>query len=410
MNQDFERRLAEALAALDRGEDVDTVLADYPEAADELASFLETAAYARETLDYFEPPSAAGLSAGRRRMLEAAARKRETATSSGWQSALVALGQWFRTPARGLTTAAMLLALFVVAGGAIVVVAADSLPGDPLYPVKRTVERVRLTVATDPAARAALRAQFNQERQAEAQAVAAMGRHAELQFEGTLQHRMDGTWIVDGIELVVEPGAVEGEPTVGSPVVVEVVSPGDGTLHARHMAEHGEHHGPMMPGGPGPTQGLGRGIPSVSPTAGRRWPMTEMIPRQQPTQTRGPAMPMPTDMAPGRQHRGSEPEPTRGPMEPGAGQQPMTTPEPMDGPMGPGMGQATATPVPEQGPVPTPGAPTAVPATDTPAPETTHHGPMMPHPTEEQRPGPPAPTHTPGGGGRHGGPGGRHGP
>ncbi|MFQ5595497.1 MAG: DUF5667 domain-containing protein [Anaerolineae bacterium] len=395
MTQDFERRFAEALADLDQGNDIDALLAQYPDEVDELASLLEAATYARQMLDFFEPPSTAGLAAGRRRMLEAAARKRSEIKPSWRQSVLAALGQWLGTPARGLATAALLLALFLAAGGATVVAAADSLPGDPLYGVKRTSERVRLALATDPAARAALHVRFNRERQAEAQTVAGMGRRAQLQFEGVLERRTDGTWIVDGIELTVEPGAVEGEPVVGSTVVVDVVSPGDGTLRAEHMTVHGGPHRPVMPGRPSPTDEPDRPTPSATPTAGRGMPATETSPTEHPTPTHEPAMPMPTeDMRPGQRPHGPQPQPTYGgPMTVQATASPQAT----HGHRGPEMGQATATPVPAQGPEPTQEPPTAPAPTDEPEPTPTHHGPMMPHPTHT-----PGSGHPGGGGGHHG--------
>ena len=392
MTHDFERHLAEALAGLDQGQDIEAVLAEYPEEADELAPLLEAAAYARETLDFFEPLSTAGLAAGRRRMLEAAARTRSETQRSWWQSALANFSQWFDTPARGLATAALLLALFVAAGGATVVAAADSLPGDPLYGVKRTSERVRLALATNPTARATLHARFNRERQSEALTVAGMGRRAQLQFEGVLEHRTDDTWIVDGIELLVDPEAVEGEPVAGSTVVIDVVSPGDGTLHAEHMAVRGGPHSPMMPGGPSPTDTPGHSTPSVTPTAARGTPATEASPTEHPMPTYEPAMPMPTDdMRPGQRPHGPQPQPTSGaPIT----AQPTASPQATHGHMGPAMGQTTATPVPTQEP-PSEPAPT-----DEPEPMPTHHGPMMPHPTHT-----PGSGH-PGGGGGHPGPGG----
>ncbi|RME47229.1 MAG: hypothetical protein D6791_06405, partial [Chloroflexi bacterium] len=288
MSQDFERRLAEALAGLDQGKEIDRVLIEFPDEADELAPLLEAAAYAREALDFFEPPSVAGLAAGRRRMLEAAARKRTQAESRWWESALASLGNWLRASARGIAVVALLLALLGVAGGATVVAAADSLPGDVLYPVKRAAEQVRLALATNPAARAELQMRYNRERQAEAQAVAAMGRRARLRFEGMLERRLDDTWIVDGIQLVVEPAAVEGEPVEGSLVVVDVMSPGDGTLHAEHMTVHG---GPHMPSGPatrpggGPMHGPSRPVPSATPTPTAMAPAATVLPTAEPTST-----------------------------------------------------------------------------------------------------------------------------
>jgi len=422
MSRDFERRLAETLAGLDQGKEIDALLGEHPEEADELAPLLEVAAYTRETLDFFEPPSTAGLAAGRRRMLEAAARKRAETRRSRWESALAALGQWVRTPARGLAMAALLLALLVVAGGATVVAAADSLPGDPLYGVKRTTEQVRLALTTDPAARAALHVQFNQERQSEARAVAAMSRRAHLRFEGVLERRMGNTWIVDGIELIVDPAGVEGEPAMGSTVVVDVVSPGDGTLHAEHAAMHDGPHGPM--------HGASRPTPSATPTSSRG------LPTQQPTGTHTPAMPMSAGtpstgsggasgqgpgpgMGPGGPGHGPQPtqepmgpmqmpataspQPTTVPMGPGGMGQPTASPAPTEGQMGPGMGHGgghpTATPVPTQepGPAPTDAPPAQTVPTETPAPEPTHHGPMMPHPTHT-----PGSGHPGGGGGHHG--------
>lgn len=433
MSQDFERRLAEALTGLDQGSDMESVLAEFPDDAGELAPLLEAAARARDTFDFFEPPSTAGLASGRRRMLEAAARKRTAAGQPRWGSVLAALrqapsqvyrgalgaiGQLFRTPARGLAMATVLLAVVVVAGGTTVVAAADSLPGDPLYGVKRTGERVRLALTTDPATRASLHARFNRERQTEARAVANLGRRARLQFEGVLERRVDGTWVVDGMELIVDPILAEGEPARGSNLVLDVVSPGDGTLHVAGVAMPGGPHSPAgpttMPGGPGPMHEPGRLTPSATPTAGREMPATRVPPTPHPTQSPMPAMPTrPAGGGPMMSQETASPQPTPEPGEPTMGQ-PTATPEPTHGPMGPGpgMGQPTASPQPTHGsrgpemghptstaappqpPAPTQVPPTQVAPTDTPAPSPTHHGPMMPHPTS-----------TPGGG-HPGGPGG----
>lgn len=395
MSQELERRLAEALAALDAGQDVDAVLAEYPEKAGELAPLLETADQARETLDYFEPPSSASLVANRRRMLEAAARKRSTTTPSRWQTVLARLRSWFRSPARGLATAILLLALFVVAGGATVVAAAASLPGDPLYGVKRATEQVRLALSIDPAADARLHAQFNRERQAEALAVAAQRRQAQVQFKGRLEERRNGTWVVDGIELQVEPQTVDRTPAVGSTVVVDVVSPGDGTLHVEHMQMHSGPHMPatITPDARGPVHEPGRSAPPATPHRGRGRLSTDATPSPQSR---------PTEMQPGQRHQGPPAQPTQNQMG-----RPSMPPQPTHGPR---MGQVTPTPVPTEMPPSTPAqAPPAQPApTDTPIPQPTHHGPMMtPQPTRDHQPGPPHPTQRPGGGGPGGG-GSRH--
>lgn len=396
MSQELERRLAEALATLDAGQDVDAVLAEHPEEAGELAPLLETAEYARETLDYFEPPSSTGLATGRRRMLEAAARKRCTSSPSRWQTLLTTLRSWSHSPIRSLATATLLLMLFVVAGGATVVAATDSLPGDPLYGVKRVTEQVRLALSIDPAADARLHAQFNRRRQAEALAVAARGRPARVQFEGELEARRNGTWVVDGIALEVDPQAVERAPAVGSTIIVDVVSPGDGTLHVEHMQMHGGPHMPatITPDARGPVHEPDRPAPPATPNRRRGRPSTDATPSPQSR---------PTEMQPGQRHQGPPAQPTQGQMR-----RPSMPPPPAHGPR---MGQVTPTPMPAEMP---PSAPTQAPPvqpapTDTPAPQPTPHGPMMtPQPTHDHQPGPSHPTQMPGGGGPGGG-GGRRG-
>src|SRR5207248_6477956 len=52
-------------------------------------------------------------------------------------------------------------------------ISGNSLPGDPLYPIKLGVERAQLAITFDPAARARLHAQFADVRLSEAQRLVA---------------------------------------------------------------------------------------------------------------------------------------------------------------------------------------------------------------------------------------------
>ena len=61
----------------------------------------------------------------------------------------------------------------VLLGGAAVAASASALPGDVLYPVKRAVERIELTIHSDPASRARLHLQYAQRRLAELSALLA---------------------------------------------------------------------------------------------------------------------------------------------------------------------------------------------------------------------------------------------
>ena len=84
-------------------------------------------------------------------------------------------------PARrtGLRVAAVALvgAIVLTAGaGSAIAASANALPGDPLYGVKRAVERVSLAMHFDHAGRAALHLQFAQKRLDEVEALAAAGK------------------------------------------------------------------------------------------------------------------------------------------------------------------------------------------------------------------------------------------
>lgn len=114
------------------------------------------------------------------------------------------------------------LAFLLVLGGTLPTVAADALPGDALYPVKRVVEQVRLTLAVNAEQRQRLTEAFRAERIQEVQALAQTEREADVAFEGELESVEDGVWIVSGVVVVPQPQVVaEGEPEVGQLVAVE---------------------------------------------------------------------------------------------------------------------------------------------------------------------------------------------
>jgi len=353
MNNALERQLTEALDSLEEGLSMDAIVMEDPEAQGEILPLLQTATYIRETFRYVEPATSTGMATGRRRMLEAAAAKRATTASPRWPTALVALRSWFRTPSRSLAVVALLLALLVSVGGLTTSAAASSLPGDLLYPVKRATEQVRLALTVDPAGKALLYSQFNHERQAEAQAVATLGRRAQLQFEGVLQQHLGGMWIVDGIPLLAEPETVGKMPALGSTIIVDVMAPGDGTLHIQHLIVHSQ---PVHPSGEMPAP-----QPSATPTAGNAMPMTGHTPTTQPGVMEPEGM---TTMPAGR----PSPSGMGQPMGPG-GLQGSPQPEVTATIMGPGMmGQPTPTAQATQQPSPTSSPPTMMPATMTPQP------------------------------------------
>jgi len=125
-----------------------------------------------------------------------------------------------RRVARVVTLA--VLAFLLVLGGTLPTVAAGTLPGDALYPVKRAVEQVRLTLTIDGEERERLTEVFRAKRIEEVQALAQTEREADVAFEGELEAVEDGVWIVSGVAVVPQPQVVaEGFPQIGQVVVVE---------------------------------------------------------------------------------------------------------------------------------------------------------------------------------------------
>lgn len=135
----------------------------------EVDQLLITASWLRTLADAPEPAGAA-MAAGRRRMLEAAARKRQGTEVSviARLGALVIQGLRWRIGHR--VPAALVLGVVLAglaAGSGAVVAANDSLPDSPLFAVKLATERVELLLAPDTRQREALVERFEERRREE---------------------------------------------------------------------------------------------------------------------------------------------------------------------------------------------------------------------------------------------------
>ncbi|MBC7235956.1 MAG: zf-HC2 domain-containing protein [Chloroflexi bacterium] len=116
-----------------------------------------------------------------------------------------------------------LVLLLVLFGGAWRV-AADALPGDALYGVKRAGEEIRLALTVREEARQKYTAELAERRREEARQVIALGRETQVQFEGPVEavQEQDGVVIVAGLPVRVDPKLSPGQwPTVGSVVAIE---------------------------------------------------------------------------------------------------------------------------------------------------------------------------------------------
>jgi hypothetical protein len=331
MSREIEVILDECLAWLAAGASLDSCLARYPDRAEELRPLLELTLAVRATPAPQARPAA--VHAGRQRMLKtAAAKQRSQAVSksglSRYAERIIIRITGKENPDMKLVTR-LALATFVVAvlivGGGVTAASANALPGDALYPVKLTVDDLRLSLTGDPAARAQLEQQLQAARQQEVQAVLQQRRATDVHFTGILTAQEQSSWIVGGLRINLDASTqVIGQPTIGAMAEVWASTQPDGTILARRLAVRGA---PAMT----PTPHLS---PLPTPT---RMPTHEPthppMPTHEPTHDPMPTM-MPTVML--THEPTHEPMPTHEPTH-----EPMPTHEP------------TLEPTHESGPMPT---------------------------------------------------------
>ena len=238
MSRKFDTALDDCLKLLREGASVEDCLARYPDHADDLLPLVSLASAVRGVPT--PRPDADAVEIHRTQMLDAveqsAARKNAHKPAAlGWIWRL-ARGAHSRPVLRAALTLAAILLLVGLAAGSLFVSATDSLPGQALYPLKRFGEKIQLSVTLDPVAREQLRIEHRLERQREVRQVLDTGQQAELDFRGELQEIGEGFWIVGGLIVALDDDTVvEGQPVIGSVVIVRAVAPGDGTLQAAKL-------------------------------------------------------------------------------------------------------------------------------------------------------------------------------
>jgi uncharacterized membrane protein YgcG len=172
----IEQLLEHCLQEVSRTRDIEAVLRRYPQYASQLRPLLEMAMtvgcyYATVP----EPPS--GLSAGRERLLATADQQRARAQATAISTQKERIQHKMKLIlATRLVSAILAVVIGTTAvGGGAVWAASDSLPGDFIYPVKLTVENLRMDLARTPEAQVDLALQFAEERATEIQAMVKTG-------------------------------------------------------------------------------------------------------------------------------------------------------------------------------------------------------------------------------------------
>ena len=286
--------LAECSDLILAGATVRACLDRYPEHAAVLEPLLTTLAEVHE-LSAMPVRPAAAAARTREQFMTAAVRLAEEkkaapvtlwARLAAWWAGFVAL---FAPPAGsapprmlpgrmpvGLFATMIVVALLgvLITGG--VTASANSLPGDLLYPIKTTAERVQWLITRDPAARTTLEQKFSDRRIQEAKAVAEQRRTvASLPLDGTIEAISGANWTVSGLGLTLDPAAqIIGIPTVGAHVQGVLRAPGDGRLIVTYAeVETPPTHDPPATAGTLPTAtpteraATATASPTATPTA-----------------------------------------------------------------------------------------------------------------------------------------------
>ncbi len=199
----------ECVQRLEAGENLETVLASHPAHADALRPLLLGAQAARFAGRNLPPVS--GQMRSRAQFLEAAA---------------VAQAQPHRWRPFSLPrfANALLLAVMLILTGlfASTLASARSLPGQPLYGVKRSVERVQLDLTSGALSKLNLSDAFDLRRAEEVRQLIAAGKTQQVAFSGFLRAEEPSRWSAAGVSFALDPQlAATADNMTGSYVDVE---------------------------------------------------------------------------------------------------------------------------------------------------------------------------------------------
>jgi hypothetical protein len=224
---DLYEALEVCLKDMEQGADLDTLLFRYPELADELRPILEGSLNARSIA--VPEPAAEVVRRNRARVLQHAAQMREAKVKPSRRI-------WFASLRRVAVTLVVVAVLFI-SGTNLVRAASATLPGDNLYPVKRTWEDMLVLFTLNLQQRNALEVEHENERLQELHELFAEGRSAEVEFAGVVTSQAGSQWIVAGVPVVISANTElrDGPILVGSAVRVKGETRGDGIVLAERV-------------------------------------------------------------------------------------------------------------------------------------------------------------------------------
>jgi hypothetical protein len=224
MNNLYEA-LEVCLQDIELGEDIETSLLRYPDIADELRPILETSIHAKGLSA--SVPSENIMRRNRAKFLQRAAELRQVQVKPSKTFG------WFSSIRRAAITL-VVLAIIFLSGTGLVRASSTTLPGDNLYPVKRTCEDLALLFTFDSLRRNSLEVEYENERLEELYELIAQGRSAEVDFAGVVTQQNGAEWRVSGIRVIVssETDLHDGPVVVGDAVRVFGITQRDNSVLA----------------------------------------------------------------------------------------------------------------------------------------------------------------------------------
>ena len=215
------------LQEIEKGTDIETVLSRYPKHAEELRPILETSVQAIGLAPMGPSPEVERR--GRAKVLQQAALMREA-------QAQPTRRLWSVPLRRALVTLTVIGVLFI-SSTRLVQAASTTLPGDNLYPVKRTWEDVRVLFTFDNQAREALEVEHENERLDELNDLFTEGRSAKVDFAGTVMSQNGDLWQVSKIPVLISSQTeLRSQPiVVGNAVRVRGYTQLGGTVMAERV-------------------------------------------------------------------------------------------------------------------------------------------------------------------------------
>ncbi len=224
MTDRFETILDESISALQAGVPIEEILAEVPDYALELRPMLYAAMLLADPNPELVPEERkAALHA--EYMTQAVELPSPSPTFSEKAQAVFRISK--RRLSReavinDLTTIAITVVLTLIMAILILnYVAADTIPGDFLYGVKRISENVQRTFTLGEESRTALEDQFNQQRLDEIKQLIQQNRAAVVEFRGILETKAENLWIIEGLTILLSDDTlIEGNPQEGETVEV----------------------------------------------------------------------------------------------------------------------------------------------------------------------------------------------